>query len=451
MTIPNNAKNLESIQINYPQISTALLILFCGYVVIWYLQMGVRVPALGAIRFEMIYAAFLTFAALNFTPKHDIQYPILKYVILYFLVLIIQVPFSYHFEMSWNVFIDRIIKFSFMSFFIVSFVRSPRDMKFFLAAFLLCCLKMGQEGYLGRISGALIWENQEVMRLHGSTPNYQDPNSFAGMALGTLPFVYYLWPLTNKYIKSILLLIAFLSFHIVLYSGSRTGYIGVFAFIFYIFIISKNKKSLLIILLLFTLMIYPIIPAQYVGRFNSIFDTGEKAGGSTKARKEILRDATAIFIENPFGIGIAAFPKKRNDTFDRRQDTHNLYLEIATNLGIQGLIIVGLLIYKMLKTLNIIRTTAGKFVNNLLHCTVNTTKSLVDDLLIIEAVASATSAFIVIRLALGLFGMDLYEIYWWFAIGITMSLYSMIQKIKPTLERDPALNSSGFAGSTLLR
>ena len=50
--------------------------------------------------------------------------------------------------------------------------------------------------------------------------------------------------------------------------------------------------------------------------------------------------------------------------------------------------------------------------------------------LVLGMVALATSAFIVIRLTLGLFGMDMYEIYWWFAIGITLSTYTMVMRIQ---------------------
>jgi O-antigen ligase len=317
-----------------------------------------------------------------------------------------------------------------MSFFIVSFVRSPKHLKFFLAAFLLACLKMGQEGLIGRITGNLIWENQEVMRLHGSTPNYEHPNSFAGMALGTLPFIYYLWPLGNKYIKLLLMILGFLSLNIVIYTGSRTGYIGIFAFIGYIFALSNNKKKFLARFLLFSILAFPLVPSQYIERFNSIFADKEHEGGSTRARKEILEDAMQIFSAHPFGVGVSAFPKIRIETFGRSQDTHNLYLEIATNLGIQGLIVVCLLIFKLLITLHKIKLVAAELIAELCNNFKQHSNIILDDLRLIEAVALATSAFVVIRLVLGLFGMDLYEIYWWFAIGVTLSLYSIISNIQ---------------------
>jgi hypothetical protein len=44
------------------------------------------------------------------------------------------------------------------------------------------------------------------------------------------------------------------------------------------------------------------------------------------------------------------------------------------------------------------------------------------DLRFIQAVCSATFAYIVVRLALGCFGHDLYEMYWWIACGLAIAM-----------------------------
>ena len=289
----------EIISVEYPHINNNMLLLFCGYVFIWYLQIGYRIQALGAIRFELIYAVVLAMLAIFFTPKFNRVIPLSSCLILYIIVLIIQIPFSYDFNTSLDIFVNRIIKFAFMSFFIIAFVRSPLHMKYFLAAFLLACLKMGQEGLIGRISGGLIWENQGIMRLHGATPLYEHPNSFSGMALGTLPFVYFLWPLTNKYLKTVLVIIALLSLNIIIFTGSRTGYVGLLVFLLFVFITTKNKRKFLMSLAVVAIITIPIIPADYIERFDSIITGKEKEGGSIEARKEILKDAVQIFIDHP--------------------------------------------------------------------------------------------------------------------------------------------------------
>ncbi len=49
-------------------------------------------------------------------------------------------------------------------------------------------------------------------------------------------------------------------------------------------------------------------------------------------------------------------------------------------------------------------------------------KKLLSDLLLLQAICRALAGFIFVRLVLGIFGMDLYEIYWWFAGGLAISL-----------------------------
>ncbi|HML78022.1 O-antigen ligase family protein [Geobacter sulfurreducens] len=416
--------------IDYPYINKALLMLFCGYVVVWYLQIGYRIPALGAVRFEFIYASILTVIALLFTPRIDKNNPLFKYILLYIIVILVQLPFSYDFNKSWDVFVDRIIKFAFLAFFIVSFVRSPTHLKWFLAAFLFACLKMGQEGFIGRITGNMIWENQGVMRLNGSTPLYAHPNSFSGMALGTLPFAYYLWPVSSKYIKVILLIIAVLSLNIIIYTGSRTGYIGFVAFMVFIATVSNNKKKVIIIISTMLAVSTPFVPTDYKERFSSIFTGKDKEGGSTEARKQIIEDAWLIFKEHPFGIGISAFPKVRGEKFGRSQDTHNLYLEILTNLGIQGFIVVTLLFIKMIKMLTELRLKINDCLNKMNNNKIDRFGGVVSDLNFMYAVTTATLGYLIIRLVLGLFGMDLYEIYWWFISGVTWVLYVIVGKIE---------------------
>ena len=42
------------------------------------------------------------------------------------------------------------------------------------------------------------------------------------------------------------------------------------------------------------------------------------------------------------------------------------------------------------------------------------------------AVARAAQAYLLARLVLGLFGHDLYEIYWWFVTGLALSLLAIL-------------------------
>ncbi len=414
----------------FPKVSTAILLLFCGYVFCRYLQIGYRVPVLGAIRFEFLYAGFLTAVILLKGEKVQWDKKLLTSVLLLFLVMVIQVPFSFDVAYSYEVFIDRVVKFSFLSFFIVSFVRSPRHMFFFIAAFLLACGKMGQEGLLGQITGHMVWENQGVMRLHGSTPIYGHPNSFSGMALGTIPFIIYLFPLANKWQKLVLAILFIFAANIIVHTGSRTGYVAFFILIFFMFLNSQNKKKALLILCAGLTLLISVIDVQYTERFNSIFTGKDKEGRSTEVRKEILSDSFEIFLEYPLGVGVSAFPTVRAMKFGRSQDTHNLYLEVATNLGIQGLIVFGFFIKTMISSLRRVQKTLRMFVD--LGASRGGDLPFISkkELQFLLAITNAVLMFLVARLGLGLFGMDLYEIYWWFSFGLTAALCNMVKRLE---------------------
>ena len=90
---------------------------------------------------------------------------------------------------------------------------------------------------------------------------------------------------------------------------------------------------------------------RYKQRFESIFTLEEAEGSSSQKRIIILKDAWSIFIDHPIGVGVGAFPFVRMKYFKRGQDTHNLYFEVATNLGIQGLVVFFLMIAKQFSLL----------------------------------------------------------------------------------------------------
>jgi len=312
-------------------------------------------------------------------------------------------------------------------------------MRAFLFAFLFGCFYVTLESARGAFTGGLIWENQGVMRLHGAVPIYAHPNSLAGVAMGIVPFVVFLFPVVKTKIWKLALLMPLATALIcLLYSGSRTGYVAFFAFLVFWWLQSRHKVRWIAVALGVSLAIYPLIPEQYIGRFKSI--SGEEAEGQSKeARMVILEDAMTIFMENPLGVGVASFPAVRRERFGRSQDTHNLYLEVGTNLGVQGLVIFLLLVARILMLLKKVARNIEFEMERLRRAVRSGSqafgkgKSLnqrVSDLRLLHATALATAGFIWVRLALGLFGMDLYEVYWWFAAGLAISLEQIVDRIR---------------------
>lgn len=423
----NNLKNNE-FDVKFPAVSNLFIYLTCLYVIIWYLQLGTRIDFFGKIRFEFLLGGFLSlFALMKFQSSTGKPSPISSYVKLFFVVVIIQIPFSYAFSTSLDTFINRVFKFSLLALFISSFILSPKALKFLLIALFIAWMKLCQEGFLGWLTGSLVWQNQGIMRLHGSISVLAHPNSFSGFAVGLMPFIYFLFPVAPKLGKLFLLAMTVFAMIIIIFTGSRTGYVAFFGFLFYVFWNSKNKLKYTLVFIMLFLIGLPFVPEQYKERFESIYTLEEKAGNSSGTRIQILEDAVSIFFDHPFGVGVRAFPSIRMDTFGRLQDTHNLYLEILTNLGIQGFIVFVLLILSIFKMLKVDRDKLISLKDKVNKKFTDFNSDLInDDIDFTIAVSKAVAAFLVVRLYLGLFGMDLYEIYWWLAIGLAISIHRIV-------------------------
>lgn len=422
----------EPQEISYPRVAFGVTCLHCLFVVTWFLQLGSRKDFLGAIRFEFFLGTCLLLISFLFLPvatPSSHQKTILRPLWFFIASLVVGLLISENFTVSLDVVVDRVVKFAFMGVFAVAFVRGPRQLKWFIAAFMLAWLKIEQESVLGILTGSLLWQNQAVTRLHGTTGLYESPNSLAGLALGTLPFLYYLFPLMPLAGKLLWGVMMVMANAVIIYTGSRTGYVGLAFFIVFLLKDSRHKFKAFIVIATAALLLGQLAPSEYWARFETIFTGQEMEGQSMDKRKEIIQDAIEILIKHPLGVGPGSFPSVRERYYGRNQDTHNLYLEVATNLGVQGLIFFLVFIYAILKglsqlikniTLQLTDLEKLNTSNNNSFCTEH-----MKDLKLVQATARAVYGYLLIRLVLGMFGHDLYEVYWWFSLGLTLALLNM--------------------------
>ena len=395
------------------------------YIFIWYLQIGNRFGLLGQIRIEFILGAVLIVLSLVYTNKNtnlrspDLHTPFIRSIYFFYCFIILYTVFSYDSERSQSVFFDRVFKFSMLTLFIGALVRTKAELILVLLGFLLAMGKIIQEGVLGVVTGGMVWENQGIPRLHGVTLLYRHPNSLSGLAVSALPFFLLLFRFQSFYLK-----LAFLGaiaglLVIVMYTGSRTGYVAtLFLFLILTARVGLFKAKTILLLFAVFFIALPVIPTASKDRFGTMFKSNEERGRSANKRMEIITDAFEIAAKYPFGVGVQAFPHVREVEFGRKQDTHNLYLEILTNLGPLGFIAFWVFVISLIRT----NRKSQKIL-------------LEKRQFFIAEVCYIINLYIMCRLVLGLFGMDLYEVYWWFAAGFT----SALAKLAITSEQLPAI------------
>jgi len=429
-------------QLDYPARAPAAFVLFLGYVLFFYLQGSYRIEFLGSIRFELItgsilvIVSFMSIAGPRARTKPRARSPVTGWAIGMIAIAGIMTALSHAPAISWDVFVDRVVKMAMMALFISSLVTTPTRLRWYLGAYLASFLKMAQEGVLGLFTGGLVWENQGTPRLHGSTPNYTHPNSFAGTQLITLPFIRYLVPLaTNKWVRRLLIAQGVGAFVVVVTTGSRTGYVGLAVWLFFLWLQSQSRFKAFAFAIIAALAILPFIPEGYTNRFETIFTQKDAEGASIDMRKEILRDAAGVLGDHPLGVGVGAFSLVRQETFNRTQATHNLYLEVACDMGLQGLIVFTGFVMAMLLSARSMSMQADAQLARLPAApagpawTAGHLQQLSAhraDLQLIRATALSVMSMLVIRLGLGLFGHDFYEVYWWFAAGLLIALHNML-------------------------
>jgi putative inorganic carbon (HCO3(-)) transporter len=436
-------RNTQSIHIStadYPRAPLLIFVIFLVWVWGRYIEIGVRGGGLlGAVRFEFTIGTLLILLCLPVLAATPLSIMRSKYVIcgitLLLVTMVVQIPFAARPSLAQGIFVDRVVKFAFLTVFIAVLVRSPKAMMWFVVVWMVSIFWITAESVRGLLSGSLVWQNQGISRLHGAVPIYFHPNSLAGVSMGAVPFIVFLWPVWRRWWQRFALLALLVTSMVcVIFSGSRTAYVAILSFLVFWFVRSRHKVRWLVLALVLTPIALIALPQEYKDRFQTI--GAEEEDGSTIARKQILRDAWDVFLDNPGGVGLGCFPVVRAVRFGRSQDTHNLYLEVATNLGIQGFLVfmffVGAMMtgsfsayrayQRQVESLRRIQLAA------LPRAMLTALKVHRANLEFLKAVANATAGFIFIRLVLGGFGMDLYEIYWWFGAGITISLVELIDR-----------------------
>lgn len=427
MKTDNQQEFLFSIK-NLIKNNNAFSILTGAYVFCWFTQIGKRIPFFETIRIELLLGSLLTVLSVYALANRSRNMEGSKagtYAIILIVYYGIFSVLTYDPATSWMIYFDRVIKFSLLGLFIYALADNIYKVAFVLLCYFLAAAKAGQEGLIGFVTGNMVWENQGIPRLHGSIDMYGHPNSFSGFGVCLLPFIYCFYPLMNKYMKAALIFLAICAAVIILFTGSRTGYIATSFFLIYALFKTFRKSFLKFFFLAIPILIVAIyfLPDDYKGRFGSIFSQQDQEGGSTTARKQILFDGIDVFLAHPFGVGVGAFPAVREDMFGRTQDTHNLYLQVLTNTGFIGLILFFLFVRAIIKANQQII---------FMHKDYGSEESK-----FLTALASATIGYIWARLFLGLFGMDMYEIYWWLAAGLTCANFHLTLLLKKAASNNP--------------
>jgi O-antigen ligase len=123
-------------------------------------------------------------------------------------------------------------------------------------------------------------------------------------------------------------------------SGSRGGFLG-FAVMLLVLagLAVRRRPGFVVVGALVALCALPVVPASYWRRISSITDASKDDVQSSQARKTLMSESVDAFVANPLtGVGAGMFknwnPKDREEAW---HESHNVWLQVASELGIFGL------------------------------------------------------------------------------------------------------------------
>lgn len=206
---------------------------------------------------------------------------------------------------------------------------------------------------------------------------------------------------------------------------SRGGFLGLLSVFVVMWLLSENKtKNLLKIFLISVVLAFPVyqmIPESYVTEMSTISNSED----STRLERQYSWiKGWEMFLDSPIlGVGANNYPwniaeyQLRDPEFDVNtmkllggRQAHSLYFTLISELGIVGIVIFYLILRQVFKKLfYVVRVRSSN-------------EELLEEMLLAKALIVSTVTFLVT----GAFISVLYYPPFWYLIGFTLTIYSIV-------------------------
>ncbi|MCK9555684.1 O-antigen ligase family protein [bacterium] len=262
----------------------------------------------------------------------------------------------YHYNDYSNFFlVFNLIKMLILYFLIVNMIKTKRQFYISLSLILVLTFSTAFYGILQYLQSGGSGDMSRVVGFEGN-PNALSMNSVLIVPC-LLGFIYYQFSLKLKLLFLVIFLVILLG---IIFTFSRAGFVTLAAvFSMSLFVFSKGRARFIMATILFLLfmVLLPFLPEQYWERIQSITDLKE---ASIVARLDSYRVGLQMIKDNlligigpgrwhaeyvPHAVkllGITAYTKY----------PHNVFIEVAAEIGVIALILYGFLLFFSFKELN---------------------------------------------------------------------------------------------------
>lgn len=264
-------------------------------------------------------------------------------------VILLTAPFSIWFGGAVSTFTELYLKVTLVYLLAVNVLSSPRRIERLTWVLVLALGYIGLRAVFDYVRGVNLIAGGT--RVQGSVGGLiQNPNDLALHMVVFLPLAIFMAMRPVSMFKRLVAASAgvFMMGAIVA-SGSRGGFLGFIAMVVVLAVFAARQRPALVFAgALAVMCALPILPAQYWRRISSITDSSKDDYQSSTARRQLFGEAYDAFLEHPLtGVGAGQFkdyaPEKRIEAW---HETHNIWLQVAAELGVFGVLVFAYLIVR---------------------------------------------------------------------------------------------------------
>jgi O-antigen ligase len=415
-------------------------VIYLFFICSWFLHLPARMPVLGIVRADLVLVGVLALIAvathsssaptINSRNTH-LLFALATYVIL--TVPLVKWPGSVV-----KAGIPNFMKAFVFFYFTIRFVDTPRKLKYLMTVFIACqtfrvlepLYLHVTEGYWGDAASMADWEMMD--RLAGAPLDVVNSNSLAFIIVTVIPFLHYL---TAGSVPGRIVYAGLLPplLYALTLTASRSGVLALGAVAALVWVKSRHKIVLTVVLCSTVALAVPYLSADLVDRYLSIFSSNTRNAATAEHRWNGVAQDVDVALEQPlFGHGLGTSREANVNSVGRDQPSHNLYTEVGQELGGVGLILY--LVFFVSLLASAVRTAAK------LDSAPDSVPAMLPRL------ASAVKVFLGMNLVFSFssYGLSSYELY--FAAGLIETVLCLSQSPSQTVA--PRLDGIGLSATS---
>jgi O-antigen ligase len=263
-------------------------------------------------------------------------------------IIVLTVPFSIWPGGSAHVFTDIFVKIILIFALMMSTITSPRRLRQMTWIMIVASGYIGARAVFDYVRGVNLVEGDRVRGAVGGM--FENPNDLAlNLVTFLAPALFIILHDRKPSRRIVACGLAAVMLAAIVCTKSRSGFLGLLAMgLVVMYYTARTNPAAVGAVIVAGLMALPAMPTSFWDRMDSIMNAEEDQTGSRAARLRLINQGIQVFLENPItGIGAGQFKNYNTpDEVEKWRVTHNVWLQVAAELGISGLLTFAYLVMR---------------------------------------------------------------------------------------------------------